>query len=196
MEKEQAKIGLRKEAAQRRAALPPAQAAAASLAMQQKLLKTEVWARARRVGLYVSTQHEASTDLLLERAWQEKLAVFLPRCTQRAGIMEFVACTSRADLRPARFNLLEPKAELPAAPLYSAALLPDLIIVPGLAFDKKGNRLGYGGGYYDRYISAMPSPPPLLLGLAYAVQIVPTLPAEAWDCPMHGICTEENITWI
>ena len=196
MEIQQAKQQLRKQAAQKRAALPPADAAAASFAMQQKLLKTEVWARARRVGLYVSTQHEASTALLLQKAWQEKLAVFLPRCTARQGVMDFVACTGMDDLCPAKFNLLEPKPTLPAAPLYSAALLPDLIIVPALAFDRKGYRLGYGGGYYDRYISQMPSPPPLLVGLAYAIQLVPTLPVAAWDRPMHGICTEESILWI
>ena len=75
-------------------------------------------------------------------------------------------------------------------------LVPDLIIVPALAFDLSGLRLGMGGGYYDRLLALPRYRNCLRLGLAYSFQLVSRLPSEPWDMPVHAICTEQGMLWI
>jgi len=66
-----------------------------------------------------------------------------------------------------------------------------------VAFDRRGFRLGYGGGFYDRYIAGLPRDTDVwLVGLAYGFQIVEQLPAQDWDKPVHGVCGEEALLWF
>jgi 5-formyltetrahydrofolate cyclo-ligase len=106
--------------------------------------------------------------------------------------MTFAPCSDAAPLCAGRFGIPEPA---PGAPQGDCPA-PDLIILPGLAFDRTGTRLGAGGGYYDRLL-ARPSYADIpRLGLAYAFQLVETLPREAWDLPVHAVCSEQGILWI
>ena len=84
----------------------------------------------------------------------------------------------------------------PDAPDLAGPPAPDLIVAPGLAFDRNGVRLGMGGGYYDRLLALPRHRDSLRIGLAYAFQIVDSLPREAWDVPVHAVCTEKGIVWI
>jgi len=68
----------------------------------------------------------------------------------------------------------------------------DLILVPLVAFDRSGNRLGAGGGYYDRYLAAAPAPGPLTIGVAFSFQESASLPVQDWDIPLHAIVTEKE----
>ncbi|OGR20235.1 MAG: 5-formyltetrahydrofolate cyclo-ligase, partial [Deltaproteobacteria bacterium RIFOXYB2_FULL_66_7] len=68
----------------------------------------------------------------------------------------------------------------------------DIIVVPGLAFDRRGNRLGRGFGYYDRFLESVPESVPRV-GLAFADQRIPEVPVEAWDVPVHALVTEEGV---
>jgi 5-formyltetrahydrofolate cyclo-ligase len=68
----------------------------------------------------------------------------------------------------------------------------DIVVVPGLAFDRRGNRLGRGFGYYDRFLGGLPESVPRV-GLAWASQRIPRVPVEAWDIPVHALVTEEGV---
>jgi 5-formyltetrahydrofolate cyclo-ligase len=68
----------------------------------------------------------------------------------------------------------------------------DIIVIPGLAFDRRGNRLGHGLGYYDRFLGGLPESEPRI-GLACAGQLVTEVPVEAWDVPVHALVTEEGV---
>lgn len=194
---------LRERMNARRKALGAAEAQKCAAAAQDALMADEVWCRARQVALYVAARGELGTASLLEAAWSAGKQVLLPRCRPRqAGHMDFVRCASMADLVPGHFGLLEPQADRAALPWESEepnalnALCPDLLVIPGVAFDMQGNRLGQGGGYYDRALSHPALIGAVRVGLAYTWQVVKTLPVELWDCPMHGLCTEEGMQWL
>lgn len=68
----------------------------------------------------------------------------------------------------------------------------DIVVVPGVAFDRRGNRLGRGFGYYDRFLGSLPEGVPRV-GLAWARQLVPEVPVDAWDIPVHALVTEEGV---
>lgn len=87
------------------------------------------------------------------------------------------------------YGILEPSIPAGAEPLKSGW---DIIVVPGLAFDRRGNRLGFGFGYYDRFLRGLPESVPRV-GLACESQLVPEVPVDAWDVPVHALVTEEGV---
>lgn len=99
--------------------------------------------------------------------------------------MEFYEVTSLKDFQEGSFHVMEPVGGEPVA-VQNA-----LVLVPGLGFDSRGSRIGYGGGYYDRYFSRHPKH--IKVGIAYAVQLVGELEVEEHDISMDGIVTEEGI---
>ncbi len=160
-----------------------------SLAAQQALLAAPLWRDADLICAYAPVRGEVDTALLWQRAWAQGKLLLLPRCLAEAGQMEMVLCAGPQDLVPGAWNIPEPRLEIPP---YGGPW-PDngLILTPGLAFDKERFRLGYGGGYYDRFFAARPEL--VRVGLAFALQCVPVLPREPWDLPLHHICTEEGL---
>lgn len=197
---------LRERMNARRKALTSEEAGSAALAAQRWLMTDKAWANARQVTLYVAARGEMSTSRLLEAAWDAGKQVLLPRCRpQQRGYMDFVLCASMKDLCSGYFGLLEPRPELPALPWEpvepcdsssSRVLSPDVLVIPGVAFDRQGNRLGYGGGYYDRALSHPALAGAARVGLAYSWQVVECVPAELWDCPVQVLCTEEGLQWL
>lgn len=169
-------------------------------AAQQALLDWDVWQQAERVALYVALPEEVHTGYLLADAWQRRLHVYLPRVRLERGLMDLVPCTRVGDMAAGPYKMLEPHAGLLGmAPCVMAHpdFCPDVVIVPGVAFDRSGNRLGFGGGYYDRFLAALAAVPgqrrPRLVGLCYAFQVVDALPARDWDKPVDCLCTEEGL---
>ena len=165
------------------------------------LLASPLWRQARHADLYVSLPDELDTAPLLDAAWQAGKTLYLPRVRQQYGLMDFVAVRGRDELRPGPFQLLEPRDELPGFGPEEAgsAFRPDVFIVPGLGFDRQGRRLGFGGGYYDRFLSAVRRQdggcaPCAFVGLCYHCQLQEALPAEAWDERMTHICTDRE--WL
>lgn len=111
-------------------------------------------------------------------------------------------CACAADLKPGRYGIAEPDPircpaiDMDAAPGSASSFAPDIAVIPGVAFDRQGNRLGHGAGYYDRFLAHPAMARTALVGLAYAFQIVPALPVAPWDRPVHALCTEEGLTWL
>jgi 5-formyltetrahydrofolate cyclo-ligase len=89
------------------------------------------------------------------------------------------------DLLPGPFGAREPAGNTPAPP-------PNLILVPGLAFDRAGNRLGRGGGFYDRFLETLPLPRPTLCGVCFSCQIAPVVPCETHDARVDFLLSEEG----
>ena len=114
--------------------------------------------------------------------------VLVPRCPE-PGRLEFAAVEDWSALCAGRFGVLEPAASQPALELGAG----DLAIVPGLAFDRAGRRLGRGGGYYDRAFPAERSDAPTLVGLAFEFQVVAEVPSACHDRRMDAVCTEAGL---
>ena len=180
-------------AALRREMLSGPQGLCRSTAAQHALLDSPVWKRSRRVALYASLPWEVGTDILLAEAWRSGREVFLPRCRPgEPGGMDMIACGSRVDLAVSPLGIAEPRL-LPGSRMLTAGGPREetLIVVPALAFDLMGHRLGYGGGYYDRFLDPSWC---VSAGLALQSLIVREgLPHDPWDVPVSHVCTEEGM---
>lgn len=143
------------------------------------------YARATNVLLYAAFGSEVETRVLRERALGRGKRVFLPRMVERR--LEIHEWRPGDPLAPNRYGIPEPLASVPSANPVSL----DLIVVPGLAFDRRGARLGYGGGYYDRLLGSVPHA--FRVGVCYARQLVPELPSTHLDAPMDCVVTEEGV---
>ena len=154
----------------------------------QKLLATSEYAEATTVLTYVSVSSEVSTRMFIERALRDGKTVAVPRCLP-GHCLEFVAITSVEQLVAAPFNLLEPAKELPA--LTEDQKNNSICIVPALLVDTKGYRLGYGAGFYDRFLSTYPGKK---ICLAYQHNLSKTmLPHTEFDVPVDMVITESGV---
>jgi 5-formyltetrahydrofolate cyclo-ligase len=134
------------------------------------------------VGAYYSIGTEVRTEGVLEAARKMGKSVSLPRLSgEKISFFEF---SDETDLVPGEFGILEPNPR-------SAATIPEVLVVPGIAFDSRGYRLGYGKGYYDRYLSEFPT---YSIGLAFSIQIVDKIPNTDHDVPLNALATEKGIT--
>lgn len=154
----------------------------------QKLLTTPEYEKASTVLTYVSVSSEVSTRQFITHALSDGKTVAVPRCLPQHRL-EFVAVTSLEQLVPASFNLLEPPKELPA--LTEDTIEASICIVPALLVDIKGYRLGYGAGFYDRFLSTYPGKK---ICLAYHSNLSKVLlPHTEFDVPVDMVITESNI---
>lgn len=193
------KKALRTRLAAQRAALAPEIARAAAQAAQARLLGLDRWREAGTVALYMAFRTEMPAEGLLKAAWAAGKRVLLPRCrpcrrddAPGEPEMDLAAVACLDELKKGAFGILEPD---PATCPAEEELAPDLLVTPALAFDRQGFRLGYGGGYYDRYLARPALNNAFCVGLGYALQLLDRLPREPWDRPLHCICTEEEIIW-
>ena len=154
----------------------------------QKLLATSEYAEATTVLTYVSVSSEVSTRMFIESALRDGKTVAVPRCLP-GHCLEFVAITSLDQLIAAPFGLLEPPKELPA--LTEEQMNASICIVPALLVDIKGYRLGYGAGFYDRFLSTYPGKK---ICLAYQQNLSRTmLPHTTFDVAVDEVITESDV---
>lgn len=154
----------------------------------QKLLATSEYAEATTVLTYVSVSSEVSTRMFIECALRDGKTVAVPRCLP-GHCLEFVAITSLEQLVAAPFNLLEPAKELPT--VTEDQKNNSICIVPALLVDTKGYRLGYGAGFYDRFLSTYPGKK---ICLAYQQSLSrTTLPHTAFDVAVDVVITESEV---
>lgn len=185
-----AKRKLRRAMVERRQAVTAAAARAAARAVADHLLADPRVCAAPRVALYAALPDELPTLPLFGALGVLGRQRLLPRIL--SGEIEFAAVESWEELRPGFFGVLEPPEErLPVEPAAG-----DVVIVPGVAFDACGQRLGRGKGYYDRAFSDARGALPLLIGAGYEAQIVPAVPHDSRDRSMDAIVTERGLRWI
>ncbi len=144
-------------------------------AISERFFNSYVYKRTKQVFIYVSTAIEVDTLKIIERAAQEGRKIACPRCVDGTREMEFYYIDSVDDLEPGTFGVLEPAAN-------PEKLVSDfsngVCVVPGLSFDNEGFRLGYGKGYYDRFLSGYNG---FTCGLCYSGNVVSTLPHGRFD---------------
>ena len=141
--------------------------------------------QAENIALYLSFDGEIDTRPLIQALWAQNKAVFLPVLHPfSAGHLLFLRYSPDSILQPNAFGILEPKLDVRAV-LPTAQL--DIIFTPLVAFDQQGNRLGMGGGFYDRTLQNWPQQSFIPVGLAHRCQQVAQLPQESWDIPLERI---------
>lgn len=154
----------------------------------QKLLAASEYVEATTVLTYVSISSEVSTRMFIESALRDGKTVAVPRCLP-GHCLEFVAIASLEQLVAASFNLLEPSKDLSA--LTEDQMNDSICIVPALLVDTKGYRLGYGAGFYDRFLSTYPGKK---ICLAYQQNLSrTTLPHAAFDVAVDVVITESDV---
>lgn len=173
--------------------LTPSERRAAARAAARRLARTALFRRARHLAAYLPVGGEADPRPLIELAWRRGKRVYLPVVDavhgRRLGFAPYAPATA---LRPNRWGIPEPARALALRPPQRL----DLVIVPLVAFDTCGNRLGMGAGYYDRsfaFLRRRRWRRPRLVGLAYAFQEVPRLEARPWDVPLDAVLTERGL---
>ena len=136
------------------------------------------------VGAYHAVNDEADPALLLARLVEKGCHAAFPRVAARDAALEFHRVPDGEVLQPGAFGVHEPLAHWPR-------VVPDLLLVPLLAFDAEGYRLGYGGGFYDRTLAAWPAV--RAIGIAYAGQQVAFIPRDAHDRTLTAVLTEQGL---
>jgi len=177
----QEKDALRKEMLEKRDSLPLEERERMSAAVMSRLWAVPQFSGAKCVAFYLSKSSEVDTLGMAKKALEEGKEILVP---VTAGETELVKFTSFEDLAPAKFGVLEPKTKIPAG------REPDVIIVPGLAFDSDLHRLGYGKGHYDRLLKKLKS---IKIGICFDFQIVKVLPRHGHDVRMDLAVSEKRI---
>jgi 5-formyltetrahydrofolate cyclo-ligase len=180
---------IRNQQLQARGCLSVQQRISLSYAAQQHLLNHALFAAAGVIALYAPIRCEVETCLLMEAALAAGKRVVYPRVVQGSSApgMHFIEITSASELRSGAFGVLEPQG----CEVVAVADI-DLIVVPGVAFDRAGYRLGYGKGFYDRAVSSCFSSC-VLVGLGYAFQLEESLPHEEHDLVLDWLITDHGV---
>ena len=156
-----------------------------SILIQRKLISMPIFDRSRRVATYASFRGEVETWLIFEEGLRLGKEMLLPIAGEEG--LDFALAMSREELRPGRYGILVPPQEPDRIkPLEEI----DLILVPAVAFDLEGYRLGYGGGYYDQALIKVRGKK---VGLAFDLQILERLPRGPSDAKVDMIITETRI---
>ncbi|MGL4738097.1 MAG: 5-formyltetrahydrofolate cyclo-ligase [Cellulosilyticaceae bacterium] len=184
------KQSIRKEMREKRKALSSHEIDAASWAISQKLFQTDAFKAASIIFLYASLPYEVQTLPIALEARRQSKRVAYPKTNSEDHTMRFYEIKQESDLVAVwcgKTCIQEP------CELSGREVIPDektLIIVPGLAFDRQCQRLGYGGGFYDRYLATYPT---RTMGLAFSFSIVEDLPRADYDLPLDSIVTEHQV---
>lgn len=176
------KVELRKKILQEMKAIPREQKQAVNQALTDQFLKHPFYQEAKVIATYLSFPHEFQTQELIEQALKDGKKVLIPK-TYPKGRMDFVVYDPQ-QLVKTSFGLLEPQGDLE---VVDASQI-DLIHVPGLAFTTEGYRIGYGGGYYDRYLEHFSGH---TLSTIYPCQIKDFIP-ENHDIPVQEVLIDEG----
>lgn len=177
------KKALRKRIAEQKHAMTPEQIEAASQRLAERLFQTDAYQNALSIYGYLSYNQEIRTLPILRRAMIDGKRVAVPKVY--GDEMRFIWMDDLSLVAPGYYDIPEPIADGPVADDELA-----LMLMPGLAFDPEGHRVGYGGGFYDRYLAAHPDHK--LVALCYGFQLVDHLDCEAHDIPVHRVIPDEE----
>lgn len=179
------KDSLRRDLRQRRREFVTSQDIAALRvhAIVMATLVMEAVDRGQRIACYLANPFEVDAMPIIQLACARGLTTTLPHIDQRDGNMRFLAWRPDEKLVTGPYAIPQPAAD-------AAEVDPDVIVSPLLGFDRAGNRLGQGGGFYDRAFAAYPGAK--RIGLAWSVQERDSLPVDSWDERLHAIVTERE----
>ena len=157
-------------------------------------LNSDKRASKKQIAIYFSNDGELDTSLLINELWQQGHTLYLPVIHPFNGAtLLFQRYEKNSPMRANRYGILEPK-------LNCSQICPlpalDYLLMPLVAFDNQGNRLGMGGGFYDKTLAQLHAynwQKPQLIGLAHSCQKVDALPIESWDVPLKTIITPDKI---
>lgn len=167
---------IRRLVRQRKRAMTEAEIIEKSTSLASRFLGADAYRRAKTIYGYLPFNHEVRTLPILEQALRDGKQVALPKCY--GDQMRFILVEDLSAVAPSAFGAPEPVADFPVASDETA-----LVLMPGVAFDRSGHRIGYGGGYYDRFLAAEPSHP--TIALCYDFQIFDHLETDAYDIPVN-----------
>ena len=182
------KTEVRKSCLMRRAALGEQDKQSSSLIIQQRLLDSLDFQKAQTVMLFLNFRDEVETTAIAEAVLARKKRLVLPRCAPKGVILPLEVSNLALDLESGAWGIREPK-------LTNAEVNPleiDLVVVPGAGFDLQGNRLGYGGGYYDRFFERLRASVPKV-ALSFECQIIGQVPVDEHDVKMTKLITEKMV---
>ncbi|HAQ06621.1 MAG TPA: 5-formyltetrahydrofolate cyclo-ligase [Bacillus bacterium] len=158
-----------------------------SYQIAHRLYEDVSWKSASTIGITISKSPEVDTFQLIRKAWEQGKRIVVPKCEANSRSLNFRELTRFSQLETVYFGLYEPVVG------ETKSVDPveiDLIVVPGLAFSKNGYRLGFGGGYYDRFLQNYQGN---TLSLAFQKQLIPDLPIETHDIAVGKIITEAEV---
>ncbi|HEY3375500.1 MAG TPA: 5-formyltetrahydrofolate cyclo-ligase [Candidatus Aquicultor sp.] len=158
-------------------------------AIEQRLFAEPEFGKAGTILFYAAFGSEVPTIAMMNDALMLGKTVVLPITDTATSSLVLRTITDLDHLKPNRYGIPEPVIENTA--LFDATAV-DLVIVPGMVFDEHGGRIGYGGGYYDRFLRQIDPAVPWL-SIAFELQIVPRIPSESHDLPVDKIITEERV---
>lgn len=159
--------------------------------IQANLFQFPYWRNAETIGITISFGHEIDTYNIIRKAWHDGKKVVVPRCIRETKQLQFYLLTNFSQLEDSFYGLKEPD---PAQTKPIDGLAIDFLIVPGLLFDRRGYRVGYGGGYYDRFLAKYH---PFTCALAYSIQLTDDqLPNEPFDIPVKSIITNKEVILV
>lgn len=176
---------LRRKMMDMREALSPEGVRRESLAVCERLIRHPAFKEGKTILFYYPHRKELDVRPAMEEAWLAGKRVVLPKSDPASKSLSFFRIERGEALVSGSYGIPEPSGK------EAARILPDaidLVVVPGVAFDERGYRLGYGGGYYDRFFSRHPGPFHRI-GVAYSFQVVPTVYPEEHDQRLDGLIT-------
>lgn len=180
------KVNLRGLYLDKRRALTNEQVSTWSQLIQQAIIESSAFRNASSVAVYSPIHNEVATEEILRTAWESHKTVALPHWDPRNKTIRFYQVESASPLTRTDWGTREPAPD--AAPALSLQQI-GLILVPGLVFDRRGYRLGYGQGGYDRILAHYSGQ---AWGLAFELQLIDSLPHEPHDIPCSRIITEQG----
>lgn len=185
----EAKQALRQVVLNVRAQLTETERLSKSSQIQEHIMGLPEYSTAQTVMLFLNFRDEVETTQLAQHTLELGKQLVLPRCAPKGVLIPALIRDLEQDVEPGMWGIREPHKERLIAADPQAI---DLVIVPGAAFDRTGNRLGYGAGYYDRFFHRLrPGIPKIAIG--FACQIVPEVPVGQYDQKITGLVTEEGV---
>ncbi|MCM3739650.1 5-formyltetrahydrofolate cyclo-ligase [Oceanobacillus luteolus] len=152
----------------------------------EHLTSSNFWKQADTIGITVSGGFEWDTEPIIRKGWLDGKTIVVPKCIPDAKKLDFYQLENFDQLEESFFNLMEPN---PDKTTKVEKDVIDLIIVPGLLYDKRGYRVGFGGGYYDRFLADFSRD---TVSILYSGQLMEELPNEAFDVPVKHLITENG----
>ena len=159
-----------------------------SLQVQERFLSTFPPVPGRKIAMYAAMRGEVGTDEIRTRCLAAGEWLYYPRMSED-GSLFFYRHEENDGWERGRFGIREPRV-VPGREGIRVGF--DLVVVPGLAFDAGGRRLGRGHGYYDRFLCGLGGTA-VTVGLAFSWQLIPEVPVDAWDVPVDAVVTENGV---